>query len=318
MSLATLPPNAQLKNSWALGHEDTFPGHRCAAWPIAGSIVLSQSVASRPTPLLAPRGSLSSQTSQRQELSAGCCPSPLSAPRANRQPDFTAAVRSPPPLSAQDLLFHSAQDLPPSAQDLPHIVPRIYPSTVPRIYPSTHYSAVAESVFKFPRSTMIKITFKDGDMARKAIMEGIHLFQIHVQGHQMRQEIYTPLLTCNRDCKASTKKSLNCRGEHSARAMQCPTCKEALKRKEAAAQQAQARQSNTTYTQIAQATPSPTGLTTPDPSKTLAGLMCLFHAHLANASSLGCFQQTLSASLAENGLPDVKLSATFPSPRGDH
>ena len=51
----------------------------------------------------------------------------------------------------------------------------------------------------------------------------------------------------------------------------------------------------------------------PDPSKTLTGLMCLFHAHLANASSPGCFQKTLSDSLAENGLPDVKLPPPPPS-----
>ncbi|MPD02180.1 hypothetical protein E2C01_097741 [Portunus trituberculatus] len=51
-----------------------------------------------------------------------------------------------------------------------------------------------------------------------------------------------------------------------------------------------------------------------DPSNALAGLMCLMHAHLSNAFNPGYFQETLSTSLAENGLPDIKLP-TPPPPR---
>ncbi|KAK8395468.1 hypothetical protein O3P69_006260 [Scylla paramamosain] len=241
---------------------------------------------------------------------------------------FTPVV--PPELRAQRTVICAALD---------DLIYEHSPEKIIAEVRAQHDWAVAESVFKFPHSTTIKITFKDSDMARKAISEGIHLFQIHVPGHQMRQEIYTPLLTCNRcnavenhptrscpqppdyvrcsecsiiehsyrDCTASTKKCLSCGEEYSARAMRCPTRKEAIKRKEAAVRQAQAKQWNTSYAQAAQATPSPTRHPTLDPSKTLDGLICLFHAHLANASSPGCFQQTLSASLAENGQPDVKL-----------
>ena len=215
-----------------------------------------------------------------------------------------------------------------------------------------HTWAKAESVFKFPRSTTAKITFRSGDMARKAMLEGLHLFQIHIAGHQMRQEVYIPLLTCNkcnavedhptsscpkpasymrcsecseeghifRNCTAASKKCLNCGGDHSARAMRCPTRKEALKRKEETARQARVKPS-VSYAQVAQApqptTPSPSVFGAPDPSKTLAGLMCLFHAHLANAAAPGCFQQTLSAGLAENGLPDVKLPPPPPLQSSD-
>ena len=85
--------------------------------------------------------------------------------------------------------------------------------------------------------------------------------------------------------------------------------KEALKKKEAAALQSDVRPS-VTFAQTAQGTqpPQPTASSAiADPSQTLTGLMCLLHGHLSNASSPGCFQQTLSASLAQNGLPDVKL-----------
>ena len=119
---------------------------------------------------------------------------------------------------------------------------------------------------KFPRSPTIKITFDDVEMAKKALLEGLHLFQIHISGHQMRQEVFIPLLTCNRchavedhptktcpkpagyvlcseccsedhsfrTCTAIAKKCLHCSGEHSARALRCPMRKEALKKKEAA------------------------------------------------------------------------------------
>ncbi|KAK8406389.1 hypothetical protein O3P69_007226 [Scylla paramamosain] len=132
-----------------------------------------------------------------------------------------------------------------------------------------HNWAVAESVFKFPRSTTIKITFKDGDMARKAISEGIpdprpgapdeagdlhpppDLQQVQRGGGSPHQELSPTTGLRALDCKASTKKCFNCGEEHSARAMRCPNRKEALKRKEVAAQQAQAMQNNNTYAQAA-------------------------------------------------------------------
>ena len=174
-------------------------------------------------------------------------------------------------------------------------------------------------------------------------MEGLHLFQIHIPGHQMRQEVFIPLLTCNRcnavedhatkscpkpasyvlcsecgnedhsfrTCTATSKKCLHCGGEHSARAMHCPMRKEALKNKEEAARQARVRPS-VSIAQAAQSAPAPAAPIPADPTKTLASLMCLFHAHLANTSAPGCFQETLSASLAENGLPDVQLPSPPP------
>ena len=203
-----------------------------------------------------------------------------------------------------------------------------------------HTWAEAESVFKFPRSHTAKIIFKDVEMAKTAIQKGLLLFHIHVPGHQIRQEVFTSLLTCNRcnaveehstkscpkpadyvrcsecgseehsyrSCTATTKRCFNCGGEHSARAMRCPKRKEALKKKEEAARQSHVRP-NVTFAQAAQGSlpPQSTASNIVDPSQTLTGLMCLLHAHLANASSPGCFQQTLSASLAQNGLPDVKL-----------
>ena len=196
-----------------------------------------------------------------------------------------------------------------------------------------------ESVFKFPRSPTVKITFTDGDMAKKALVEGLHIFHIHVPGHQLRQEQYIPLLTCNRcnavekhstsscphppdyvrcsecgslehsfrNCTATVKSCLNCAGDHSARAMRCPTRKEALRKKEAELRQARTRP-GVSFAQAASASTSATpSFGAIDTTKSLAGLMCLLHAHLSNIASPGSFQQALSAGLAENGLPNIKL-----------
>ncbi len=212
---------------------------------------------------------------------------------------------------------------------------------------SQHDWAAVEGVFKFPRSPTVKITFTRADMATKALTEGLHLFCIHVPGHQLRQETYTPLLTCNRcnaveehhtrscphpadyvrcsecgsrdhtfrNCSATTKSCLNCGGDHSARAMRCPTRKEALKKKEEAMRQARTKP-GVSFAQATSAslpaTPQPPNLGPIDPTKSLTGLMCLLHAHLSNVASPGCFQKTLSASLAENGLPNVKLPSPPP------
>ena len=138
---------------------------------------------------------------------------------------------------------------------------------------------LSNRVFKFPRSPTIKITFDEVEMAKKALVEGLHLFQIHIPGHQMRQEVFIPLLTCNRcnavedhatkscpkpsgyvlcsecgnedhsfrTCTATSKKCLHCGGEHSTRAMRCPMRKEALKNKEEAARQARVRRLAANY-----------------------------------------------------------------------
>ncbi|MPC45854.1 hypothetical protein E2C01_039560 [Portunus trituberculatus] len=179
-----------------------------------------------------------------------------------------------------------------------------------------HGWAKAEEVFKFPRSSTCKITFTDTDMAKKALLEGLNLFQIHIPGHQMRQEMFIPLLTCNRynlvedhlinswprpagymqcsecrsvehtyrNCSASTEKCLNSGGEHSARAMRCPIRKEALKKKDDIWKANV--QLGISYAQTAQQAPLATGPAPTDPTK------------------------TLSKGLADNGLLYIKL----PSP----
>ncbi|KAK8373767.1 hypothetical protein O3P69_011696 [Scylla paramamosain] len=208
---------------------------------------------------------------------------------------------------------------------------------------SQHDWAAVEGVFKFPRSPTMKITFTRADMATKALTEGLHLFCIHVPGHQLRQETYTPLLTCNRcnaveehhtrscphpadyvrcsecgsrehtfrNCSATTKSCLNCGGDHSARAMRCPTRKEALKKKEEAMRQARTKPgvsfAQTTSASLQPHPNPPPNLGPIDPHQVADRIDVLASRTSFQCGLSGCFQQTLSASLAENGLPNVKL-----------
>ncbi|KAK8394291.1 hypothetical protein O3P69_006472 [Scylla paramamosain] len=54
-----------------------------------------------------------------------------------------------------------------------------------------------QEVFKFPRSNTVKFTFRSSEMARRAREEDLLLFSISLPPHQIKEETYTPLLTCN-------------------------------------------------------------------------------------------------------------------------
>ncbi|MPC44693.1 hypothetical protein E2C01_038372 [Portunus trituberculatus] len=98
-----------------------------------------------------------------------------------------------------------------------------------------HGWAKVDSVYKFPRSSTVKIIFKDADMAKRTLLEVLNLFHIHIPGYQTRQEDFILLLTCNK-CNAA---------------------------------------------QVALA-PAPSGPATPNLSKSLSGLLCVFNAQMAN------------------------------------
>ncbi|MPC57148.1 hypothetical protein E2C01_051122 [Portunus trituberculatus] len=48
-----------------------------------------------------------------------------------------------------------------------------------------HGWAKVNSVYKFPRSSTVKIIFKDADMAKKVFLEGLNLFHIHISSYQL-------------------------------------------------------------------------------------------------------------------------------------
>ncbi len=200
--------------------------------------------------------------------------------------------------------------------------------------------AKLEEIYKFPRSNTVKFTFRSSEMARRARSEGLLLFSISVPPHQMKEETYIPLLTCNtcyaiedhstkqcpcpqgykvcsecssndhtfRECSSPEKQCLHCGQAHSCMAMRCPARKKAYKEKEERLRTESTRSTSISY---AQAASSPASEGTQ--GLNLTGLVCVMHAHMVNCAEPGSFQTTLSASLAMNGLPDIKLPPNPPS-----
>ena len=55
-----------------------------------------------------------------------------------------------------------------------------------------------ESLFKFPNSKTIKITFNDTSLPKKALTNGLRLFSMSLPAHSIKQEIFYNITTCFR------------------------------------------------------------------------------------------------------------------------
>ena len=120
-----------------------------------------------------------------------------------------------------------------------------------------------DTIYKFPNSNTLKLTFTQTQLAKKCTEAGIRAFGISIPPHEIRQESFIPILCCmrcyrleahnTRDCpkgsdfkicsecsieghmwyefKSGAKKCINCDEEHSTLAMKCPKRKMILKEK---------------------------------------------------------------------------------------
>ncbi len=102
-----------------------------------------------------------------------------------------------------------------------------------------------DSIFKFPNSSTIKITFSQTALAKKCTEKGLRAFNISIPLHEIKQETVIPINCCTRgyilaehaardcpkdtnyklcsewiteghlwyDCREKTKKRFNCRKE---------------------------------------------------------------------------------------------------------
>jgi len=205
---------------------------------------------------------------------------------------------------------------------------------------------VLESVFMFPHSRNIKVTFSYLQAAQKAVETGFRLFNLSVPSHQVKQETYIPIIiiTCymyyaieehaikncpknsnyficsecseeghsRKQCQAQTKKCLNCNEGHRTRAMRCPKGKTSV--------QAKNDSGNTvsilirTTQRTTQITPTAPGTMEMIPvipaimSGTTEKIMtCMLHAHFQNMITPGSYELELNCTLAENNLPTIKI-----------
>lgn len=199
-----------------------------------------------------------------------------------------------------------------------------------------------DTIFKFPNSHTLKITFKQTAMAKKAQNDGIRAFQMSIPHHKIKQEIFYSINTCFRcylmedhntnqcpkpkdykvcsecseqghmwrDCKNHHKKCLNCQGDHRTLAAKCPKRKEIIKTKRQNTQQ-----NAKTYSQASQQhnqiTLPPLPQNTGD---TYAKIVtCIIHAHMQNTAVPGSYEVELNNMLKMNNLPAIKAPANPPS-----
>ena len=194
-----------------------------------------------------------------------------------------------------------------------------------------------DSVFRFPNSKIIKITFTQATLAKKSQATGIRCFHMSIPGHYIKQEIFYNITTCYKcykiedhfsnqcpapkeyqicsecsstdhtwkDCNSNQKKCINCEGEHRTLAAKCPIRKDVIKNKRLA-------QDKTTQITYSQATQKNTQNTTSNQSPNINNethakiFTCIIHAHLANIASPGSYEKELNSMLTLNNLPNIK------------
>lgn len=205
-----------------------------------------------------------------------------------------------------------------------------------------------DSIFKIPRTKIMKITFKEAVAAKKATDNGILGFHMSIPPHAIKIEEYVPLLTCLkcyaiedhttpkcpksqtfkicsecsspdhtwRDCNAgANKKCVNCKGEHRTLANKCPMRKKAIEEK----RQLKKNTNTKTYSNVTTSNTNiaPTNISSSFPvlEKQTATKMiaCMMHAHLINAINPGSYNSELNRALKLNNLPPVNLPDNPPS-----
>ena len=106
-----------------------------------------------------------------------------------------------------------------------------------------------------------------------------------------------------RDCRATSKKCINCGGERRTLASKCPIRKDIIKNMRTASNRPESQQS---YSQIAAkaASQTDTGINTGDMHALTYNR--IIHAHLANITNLGSYDKELNDMLTLNNLPAIK------------
>ncbi len=198
-----------------------------------------------------------------------------------------------------------------------------------------------DSIYKFPNSNTIKLTFTKTQTAKKCTDTGIKGFGISIPHFDIRQETYIPILCCLKcyeledhttrecpkghnykmcsecsssehlwhECKAKEKKCINCKENHSTLAMKCPKRKVILKEK----RKQEIEKQKMTYSGVTQSQsvistqPMPQQYQVPQITKEeiLKINICVSHAHYANIANPGTYSDELNKVLTANNLPNI-------------
>lgn len=202
-----------------------------------------------------------------------------------------------------------------------------------------------DNVFKIPKTRIIKITFNDTTVAKKATEQGLLGYCMSISPHTIKTDEYIPIVTCLRcyaledhttskcpkpkqykvcsectspdhfwyECSSNNKKCLNCDGKHRTLANSCPMRKQIKDNK-----RYQKRQNeNKTYSTVTSNSNNATNPTTAFPSleKDTASKMmaCFLHAHFVNAANPGTYNEEINKVFKLNNLPPINLPPDPPS-----
>ncbi len=193
------------------------------------------------------------------------------------------------------------------------------------------------SVYKFPNSSTIKLTFTQTTLAKRCTERGLKAFGISIPAHEIKLETYIPVKCCMKcyvledhftneypkpkdykvcsecnsyehvwhQCKESKKTCLNCGEGHSTLAMKCKKRKQILKEKRNEVNERQ----KMTYSAISQTNLPSQMSSTKTPTVTKEELLkihiCVAHAQAKNQENPGSYSYELNKVLTANKLPNI-------------
>lgn len=189
-------------------------------------------------------------------------------------------------------------------------------------------------VVKFPNSKTIKIQFSNAAIAQRCLSDGLSLFHLHVGSSCMSVDKYIDILTCFRcyaleshiaancsksqsyklcsicaieghdwrSCRSTTKKCINCGGDHSALSMQCPRRREILKLKRTSVVTTSSYKEAVTTSPINDARKHIT-----EGQLAAKSLSCIFLALLSSHDDPAKFADSVNSLFLQNNLPTLNL-----------
>ena len=206
------------------------------------------------------------------------------------------------------------------------------------------------TVYKFPNSSTIKVTFNQTSIAKLCTQKGLLAFRLSIPASDIKQETFVEIKTCTKcykledhatkdcprgreykvcsecsreghqwfQCRDETKTCINCSGNHSTMAMRCTVKKTLIKEK----RKDEIEKSKMTYAGTTQSGLTqhrhPVALHTPPTpiitkEEALLIHICVAHAHHRNIQNPGSYEAELNAVLKANKLPSIIIPDTTES-----
>lgn len=208
---------------------------------------------------------------------------------------------------------------------------------------------IINSIFKFPNSKTLKVTFTRVDMVDAAINRGLYMFNLSISHFNIERDNYVHLLVCYRcyqwndhvaanckkdisykvcsicssehhtykECDNNVKKCINCRGDHSTLSFTCPRRKECAEKVSnqispnpvSSLLAPSSNKASTSYRKSVANTPSYDANIN---DNILKSTMCVIICSLKKYEEPNEFNNDLASLLESNGLPALTIGNVTP------